>query len=85
MKIRHSANNTQFALDSGGAIEVHTNRALGDAVETVQSIRNGTIAFFTVSSANLTLSGCGSSRRFCGPSAARPIRRGWSGWRGWRR
>ena len=26
MKIRHSANNTQFALDSGGAIEVHTNR-----------------------------------------------------------
>ena len=26
MNIRHSANNTQFALDSGGAIEVHTNR-----------------------------------------------------------
>ncbi|MCP5150668.1 MAG: TRAP transporter substrate-binding protein [Ectothiorhodospiraceae bacterium] len=35
-------------------VEVHTNRALGDAVESVQSIRNGTIAFFTVSSANLS-------------------------------
>ena len=26
MNIRHSANNTQFALGNGGAIEVHTGR-----------------------------------------------------------
>ncbi|MEM7021626.1 MAG: TRAP transporter substrate-binding protein [Pseudomonadota bacterium] len=34
-------------------IEVHHSRALGDAVESVQSIRNGTIAFFDVSASNL--------------------------------
>lgn len=36
------------------SVDVHHARALGDAVESVQSIRNGTIAFFTVSSANLS-------------------------------
>ncbi|MCS6779807.1 MAG: DctP family TRAP transporter solute-binding subunit [Geminicoccaceae bacterium] len=35
-------------------VDVHHARGLGDAVESVQSIRNGTIAFFTVSSANLS-------------------------------
>ncbi|MCS6878924.1 MAG: TRAP transporter substrate-binding protein DctP [Geminicoccaceae bacterium] len=35
-------------------IAVYHARGLGDAVESVQSIRNGTIAFFTVSSANLS-------------------------------
>jgi tripartite ATP-independent transporter DctP family solute receptor len=35
-------------------VEGHDSRALGDAVESVQSIRNGTIAFFTVSAANLS-------------------------------
>jgi tripartite ATP-independent transporter DctP family solute receptor len=40
--------------DGSVDVEVHTNRALGDAVESVQRIRNGTIAFFTVSSANLS-------------------------------
>lgn len=34
-------------------IEVHHARALGDAVESVQSVRNGTIAFFDVSASNL--------------------------------
>jgi tripartite ATP-independent transporter DctP family solute receptor len=34
-------------------IEVHHSRALGDAVESVQSLRNGTIAFFDVSASNL--------------------------------
>jgi tripartite ATP-independent transporter DctP family solute receptor len=34
-------------------IEVHHARGLGDAVESVQSIRNGTIAFFDVSASNL--------------------------------
>jgi tripartite ATP-independent transporter DctP family solute receptor len=34
-------------------VEVHHSRALGDAVESVQSIRNGTIAFFDVSASNL--------------------------------
>jgi tripartite ATP-independent transporter DctP family solute receptor len=34
-------------------IEVHDARALGDAVESVQSLRNGTIAFFDVSASNL--------------------------------
>ena len=35
-------------------LDVHHARGLGDAVESVQSIRNGTIAFFTVSAANLS-------------------------------
>ena len=35
-------------------IDVNHARALGDAVDSVQSIRNGTIAFFSVSTANLS-------------------------------
>ncbi|MBL6945006.1 MAG: DctP family TRAP transporter solute-binding subunit [Rhodospirillales bacterium] len=35
-------------------IDVNHARALGDAVDSVQSIRNGTLAFFTVSAANLS-------------------------------
>jgi tripartite ATP-independent transporter DctP family solute receptor len=36
------------------AIEVYDARGLGDAVESVQSLRNGTIAFATVSASNLS-------------------------------
>jgi tripartite ATP-independent transporter DctP family solute receptor len=35
-------------------VEVYDSRALGDAVESVQSLRNGTIAFTTVSASNLS-------------------------------
>ncbi len=35
-------------------IDVNHSRALGDAVDSVQNIRNGTLAFFTVSAANLS-------------------------------
>ena len=41
---------------TGGKItvDVHHARGLGDAVESVQMIRNGTVAFFDVSAANLS-------------------------------
>jgi tripartite ATP-independent transporter DctP family solute receptor len=35
-------------------LDVHHARGLGDAVESVQSVRNGSIAFFSVSAANLS-------------------------------
>ena len=41
---------------TNGEIQIDVNhaRALGDAVDSIQSIRNGTLAFFTVSAANLS-------------------------------
>ena len=42
-------------LTNGGIqVEVYDARGLGDAVESVQSLRNGTIAFATVSASNLS-------------------------------
>lgn len=54
--ISHEFFAERIGILTGGEVnvEVHTSRALGDAVESVQSIRNGTIAFFSVSSANLS-------------------------------
>lgn len=47
------AERVEQLTDGEVKIEVHHSRGLGDAVESVQSIRNGTIAFFTVSASNL--------------------------------
>src|SRR5262245_66388321 len=45
----------QVSLLTNGAVkvEVHHNTQLGDAVANVQSIRNGTIGFTTVSASNV--------------------------------
>ncbi len=53
MTHEYFAEKVEELTDGEIVIEVHHSRALGDAVESVQSIRNGTIAFFDVSASNL--------------------------------
>jgi tripartite ATP-independent transporter DctP family solute receptor len=48
------ADRVEQLTDGEIELDVHHARGLGDAVESVQSIRNGSIAFFTVSAANLS-------------------------------
>ncbi|MEO1019037.1 MAG: DctP family TRAP transporter solute-binding subunit [Pseudomonadota bacterium] len=48
------ADRVEQLTDGEITIDVNHARALGDAVDSVQNIRNGTLAFFSVSAANLS-------------------------------
>jgi len=48
------ADRVRQLTDGAVEVEVYDARGLGDAVESVQSLRNGTIAFATISASNLS-------------------------------